>query len=218
MGESPENVFNFGAPGIENIHQLKLLSKQKLEKSLNWSLKEPFALFTYHPTTLENRNLSDDLRKICSLLEMKELKVLFTYSNSDNGGDKINLELEKFCKKNKNKYKIVKSLGRQKYLSALKLCNLMIGNSSSGIIESGSFNKPVVNIGNRQKGRSHGKNVINCNIDELASSIDKAMEPTFRSEYCSQGNIYGGKDTSRKVVKVLESHKLNVTKFFFDIK
>ena len=87
-----------------------------------------------------------------SILETFNLNILFTYANADAGGRVINQKIEQFCKIQPAKYKVVKSLGQIKYLSAMKYVDLLIGNTSSGIIEAASFKKPVINIGDRQKG------------------------------------------------------------------
>jgi UDP-hydrolysing UDP-N-acetyl-D-glucosamine 2-epimerase len=139
MGEDPARVFNSGAPGIDNITNLNLLTKQKLEKELNWKLTSKSALFTYHPVTLEESDVEIDLEVILSILETFNLNILFTYANADLGGKVINQKIEQFCKIQPAKYKVVKSLGQIKYLSAMKYVDLLVGNTSSGIIEAASF-------------------------------------------------------------------------------
>ena len=150
MGEDPSKVFNVGAPGVDNIVSIDLLTRDDLSKQLGWNLPQKFALFTYHPTTLADSDLKRDLDSIFDTLLKSDIGVLFTYANADFGGKIINNRIEDFCKLNINKYKVVKSLGQLRYLSTMKHANLLIGNTSSGIIEAASFYKPVVNIGNRQ--------------------------------------------------------------------
>ena len=191
MGEDPARVFNTGAPGIDNIINLKLLTKSKLEKELNWKLTSKSALFTYHPVTLEESDMEIDLEAILSVLESFSFNILFTYANADSGGRIINQKIEEFCKIQPSKYKVVKSLGQVKYLSAMKYVNLLIGNSSSGIIEEAIFKKHVINIGDRQKGRLRGKNVIDCNLNSLQDSIKLALSSSFRNNIKNMNNIYG---------------------------
>ena len=112
MGEDPARVFNTGAPGIDNIINLKLLTKSKLEKELNWKLTSKSALFTYHPVTLEESDIEIDLEAILSVLETFSFNILFTYANADSGGRIINQKIEEFCKIQPSKYKVVKSLGQ----------------------------------------------------------------------------------------------------------
>jgi len=217
MGENPSMVFNFGAPGIDNILNIKLLSKNELEKQLDWEIPKKCALFTYHPETLVDNDLKKDLVTAFGVFEGSGLSVLFTYANADSGGRMINEMLEQFCKLNTSKYKVIKSLGQLNYLSALKHVDLLIGNSSSGIIEAGSFNKPVVNIGNRQSGRLKGGNIIDCNFNNLVESIETALSSNF-VEYCqTQKNIYGDGNASNNIVNKLVSTPLSLTKNFIDI-
>jgi len=218
MGEDPSRVFNTGAPGIDNIINLKLLSKIELEKKIKWKFSNKTALFTYHPETLSNNDLAKDLNEIFDTLENSSLGVLFTYSNADNGGRIINNKLEDFCKQNPKKFKVVKNLGQVNYLSAMSHVDLIIGNSSSGIIESASFGKPVVNIGNRQSGRLKGVNIIDTEVKELSESIKIALSLSFVNNCQDIPNIYGSGGASVNIVNELINHSLSVKKFFVDIK
>lgn len=217
MGEDPSMVFNTGAPGIDNIVNLTLLSKDTLEKKLNWKLPSTCALFTYHPETLNNYNLKEDLNSIFNVLINSGIGVLFTYSNADSGGRIINKKIEEFCKIDPTRFKVVKNLGQLNYLSAMSHVNSLIGNTSSGIIEASSFNKPVVNIGNRQSGRLKGVNVIDCKISELSDSIRLSLSSDFIIKCQKQENIYGSGSASSHIVNELIRQKLNVVKKFKDI-
>jgi UDP-hydrolysing UDP-N-acetyl-D-glucosamine 2-epimerase len=217
MGESKERVFNTGAPGIDNIMNLNLLPKDSLEKELNWSFKKKSVLFTYHPVTLENSNISKDIENILNTLESKNINILFTYANADDNGRIINQKIEQFCATNPKRFKVVKSLGQLRYLSAMKYVDFLIGNTSSGIIEAASFKKPVINIGNRQKGRLQSNNVINCTISKLDNAIDKATSDTFIKSCQNVKNIYGNGNASEKIVEVLENIHLSVVKKFIDM-
>ena len=216
MGEDPARVFNSGAPGIDNITNLNLLTKQKLEKELNWKLSTHSALFTYHPATLEESDVEIDLEVILSILETFSFNILFTYANADAGGRVINQKIEQFCKIQPAKYKVVKSLGQVKYLSAMKYVDLLIGNTSSGIIEAASFKKPVVNIGDRQKGRLRGENVIDCNLNTLQESIKLALSSSFRNKIKNMNNIYGTGSAADFIVDKLINEPISVIKKFRD--
>jgi GDP/UDP-N,N'-diacetylbacillosamine 2-epimerase (hydrolysing) len=218
MGENPSKIFNTGAPGIDNILNLKLLSKLELEQQINWKLSKITALFTYHPETLSNNNLKSDLDSILNILEESSLNVIFTYSNADSGGVFINQMLEEFCVKNPNRFKVFKNLGQLNYLSSMKHVNLLIGNSSSGIIEAASFAKPVINLGNRQSGRIKGINVIDSEINGLKKSICLALSPDFSLKCQNIRNIYGSGKAAKKIVNLLAKETLSVKKFFKDIK
>ncbi len=218
MGEDSSRVFNTGAPGIDNIVNLDLLAKSGLEKFIEWRLPKKFALLTYHAETLDNDNLDKKLEQIFSALQHSELGVLFTYANADYGGRFINDKIENFCNLNRNKYKVVKNLGQLKYLSLMKYCDLLIGNTSSGIIEAASFNKPVVNIGKRQSGRLRGDNVIDCTSDNLEVAINLALSNEFLIKCSQQKNIYGDGNSAVRIVDILASQPLSIVKKFIDVK
>ena len=218
MGEDQSRVFNFGAPGIDNIMNLDLLSKDDLEEKLDWKLQRKCALFTYHPVTLENNNINEDLSIILDILTNTKLSILFTYANADNGGRTINKKIEKFCKSDSDKYKVIKNLGQLRYLSAMKHVDLLIGNTSSGIIEAASFGKPVVNIGNRQLGRQKGVNIIDCSIENLEKSINLALSKSFIKKCNNQKNIYGDGKSAKLIANKLTDHPLSIVKKFIDIK
>jgi UDP-N-acetylglucosamine 2-epimerase (non-hydrolysing)/GDP/UDP-N,N'-diacetylbacillosamine 2-epimerase (hydrolysing) len=217
MGEVPSKVFNTGAPGIDNIVNLGLLSKVDLEKQLSWSLPKKCALFTYHSTTLENNDLKKDMHTILNVLSKSGIGVLFTYANADYGGTIINQMIETFCHSDVSKYKVIKSLGQLRYLSSMKHVDLLIGNTSSGIIEAASFGKPVVNLGNRQSGRLKGVNVIDCNIIELEKSIEHALSDDFITKCENQNNMYGDGKSAAQIVTQLKNQPLSVVKIFKDI-
>ena len=216
MGEDPVRVFTSGATGIDNILNLKLLTKKKLEEKLNWKFTSKSALFTYHPVTLQESDIEIDLEVILSILETFSFNILFTYANADSGGKVINQKLEQFCKIHPAKYKVVKSLGQINYLSAMKYVDLLIGNTSSGIIEAASFKKPVVNIGDRQKGRLRGENVIDCNLDSLKESITLALSNSFRNKISNMNNIYGTGAAADFIVDKLINEPISVIKKFRD--
>lgn len=218
MGEDPSRVFTSGAPGIDNIMNLELLSKTELEDNLNWKFGKKSALFTYHPVTLSNSDINHEVDHLFFILEQTKLNVLFTYANADDNGRIINQKIEEFCQTNPTKYKVVKSLGQLRYLSAMKYVSLLIGNTSSGIIEAASFQKPVVNIGNRQNGRLQSGNVINCSIETLNHSIKKAFSDKFQNKFNTFKNIYGDGNASDIIVEVLSNIKLSsVIKKFVDM-
>jgi len=216
MGEDPSRVFNSGAPGIDNIKHLQLLTKKKLELELDWSMSDACVLFTYHSETVNNNDIKNDINSILNIMETFSFNILFTYANADSGGEIINNNIEKFCKKNPNKYKVLKSLGQVKYLSAMKFVDLLIGNSSSGIIEAASFNKPVINIGDRQKGRLKGVNIIDCYITELKKSILLAHSDKFKKNISNISNIYGSGKASDIILDKLINFPVSNIKRFID--
>ncbi len=217
MGEDPARVFCTGAPGIDNIMSMELLEKTALEKDLSWQIDQPMALFTYHPETLRSTDTKDDILQILDIIESSDINVLFTYANADESGYVINQEIEKFVSKDRQKYKVVKNLGQLRYLSAMKHATLLIGNTSSGIIEAASFGKPVVNIGDRQKGRLRNKNVLDSDIEMLEESIKNALDSEFIKECKKFTNLYGRGEASVQIVDHLEITALKLRKRFYDL-
>jgi len=217
MGEPSNMVFSVGAPGIDNIVNMNLLSKGELEDELEWKFNGITALFTFHSETLSTADTRKEIKRILKTIGDSNIGALFTYANSDDGGRVINNEIEEFASKDKEKYLVVKSLGQLKYLSAMKHLDFVIGNTSSGIIEAASFQKPVINIGSRQKGRLQSANVIDSTIEELESSIFQAVSDSF-IEHCNDVvNIYGDGNTSCHIVSTLESQNLTPIKKFHDL-
>lgn len=182
LGENPESVFEVGAVGIDNIVRLKLLSLQDLEKKINFSLGKKFFLVTYHPETLTGKSPVEALKTLFAVFdEFPEYKLIFTQANSDAGGRIINEQIETYAKKNKERVLLVKSLGQLRYLSAMKLCAAVVGNSSSGLLEAPVLRVPTINIGDRQKGRKRYPSVIDCNEDkqQLLSAIQSLRDSKF---------------------------------------
>ena len=216
MGEDPSHVFTSGAPGIDNIINLELLSKIQLENDLDWTFGKKSALFTYHPVTLDNNHELEKIDNIFFTLEQSDLNILFTYANADDNGKIINKKIETFAQKNPEKYKVVKNLGQIRYLSAMKYTDLLIGNTSSGIIEAASFYKPVVNIGSRQKGRLQSGNIINCTTLTLSNAIEEALSEKFKNICKTVTNIYGEGKASSIIVDILSKIKISMIKKFID--
>jgi len=217
MGESPERVFCTGAPGLDNILNIPLLNEISLAKELEWEIVHPLAVFTFHSETLSTLGIKEQIEQVLHAIKQSGINVLFTYANADDGGREINQAIEQFALGRPKKYHVVKSLGQLKYLSALKTADLLIGNTSSGIIEAASFYRPVVNIGDRQKGRLQSGNVINCSIDDLGKAIEKSQTIDFIEHCQTVTNIYGEGNATNEIVYQLETHKFSSIKRFHDL-
>lgn len=224
LGEEPSRVFNVGAIGIENIKNMKLLTKQELSKSINFDIKGKYALVTFHPVTLEKQSVSFQCDALIEAIkQIKDLQFIITKANADDGGRVINEKLERLEKDFPEKVSVYTSLGQLRYLSAMKYSELVLGNSSSGLIEAPSFHVPTVNIGNRQKGRMHGKSVVNCDVDtgKIVSAIELVRSTDWRKRNLQDENPYGTGETSDKIIaamkKYLDTHDKGIVKSFFDI-
>ena len=162
LGEQPDRVFNVGAPGIENIKKISLMSKEELEDSLGFKLGDKSLEITYHPVTLEDSTAEEQIQNLLDCLdEIPEYKIIFTLPNSDTDGRIIIKKINDYVAANPNRAIAFPSLGLRRYLSTLKYVSAVVGNSSSGIIEVPSFGIPTLNIGDRQKGRVAALSVYN---------------------------------------------------------
>lgn len=209
MGEESWRVFNVGDPGIENIKLTKLLTKEELAKDLNVEVDEDTLLITYHPVTLEIDDLERQINNLISALSNVNKKMVITYPNADSGGKLIIDKLEEFKKNNPNVY-LYKNLGSLRFLSVMNLCGAIVGNSSSALIEAPFLKKPVVNIGNRQKGRLMADNIINCNYEvvNIEDAIKKSLTQEFKNYVNSIESLYGEGNTSKEIVDVLKTIEL----------
>lgn len=224
LGEDPSRVFNVGAIGIESIKTLNLLSKEELEKSIEFLMNGKLALVTYHPVTLENNTSQKQFRSLLSALDQTEdLKVIFTKANSDTDGRIINKMIDDYVIKNTDKTIAFTSMGQLRYLSAMKYADVVIGNSSSGILEAPSFGVPTVNIGDRQKGRIQADSILNCNPNEesILITINKALDKAFIDKIKDINNPNGDGNVSSKIiseVKRLLDNPIDIKKSFYDLK
>jgi UDP-N-acetylglucosamine 2-epimerase (non-hydrolysing)/GDP/UDP-N,N'-diacetylbacillosamine 2-epimerase (hydrolysing) len=225
MGEIPKRVFNYGAPGLDGVHRVKLLSKKELEKRLGFNLEGNVAIVTYHPVTLERGTAEWQIDDMLRAIHHSGLKAIFTKANADEQGRLINRKIQEFCGQQPDTYRFYDNLGTFVYLSCLKHCTLMVGNSSSGLIEAPSFRLPVVNIGDRQRGRIRAANVIDVGYSEkeISDGIKKACSKPFRRGLSSMENpydTYGDGKTSYRIKESLKNIKITsklLKKGFFDI-
>ena len=203
LGEDPSYVFNVGAPGIEIIKKMKLLTKQEVEENLGIQLKDKFYLITFHPETLETSlSPEDQIDKLLEVLsEIKNTSFIFTKANADPGGLVINNKIQQFVKKHSSFASLHSSLGQLNYLSLMKYSDAVIGNSSSGIIEAPTLRKPVINIGNRQKGRSNSNAIIHCKNEK--KSIISALNKLDSFDIDKQYDLQDGGNTSEQILNII---------------
>lgn len=222
LGENPDRVFCVGAIGIENVLNEEFMSKSELERSINFKLDRPYAMVTFHPVTLEDNNSEEQIKALLDVCALhKEMKFIFTKANADTNGRIINQMIDNFVNINDHAIAFA-SLGKTRYLSALKYSSVVIGNSSSGLVEVPSFGIPTINIGDRQKGRLQADSVINC--EPIKSDIKKAIEIALSKEFKEKAkntiNPYGDGNTSGKIIEKIKdfilNDKVNLKKQFYD--
>lgn len=223
LGEAPERVFAVGGIGIENALRMPLLSLEELEESIQFKLDKPYAVVTFHPTTLEEGSAQKQFEEILAAIDDKpDMKYIFTKANADANGRLINRMIDEYAK-NKENVVVFESLGVKRYLSALKYATMVLGNSSSGLLEVPSFKIPTINIGDRQKGRLKAESVIDCEPVKASvfESINKAISPEFKELAERVKNPYGDGNTSKKIVSILEreikNSGINLKKKFYDV-
>lgn len=223
MGENPQRVYTAGAIGVENALHTNFMSKQELEKSLECSLGEKIAVLTFHPVTLEHNTAEIQIGELIKAIKhYPEITFICTKANADMSGRIINDSLQKCAETQKNII-LFDSLGLKRYLSLLSYAEFVIGNSSSGIIEVPSFKIPTINIGDRQKGRTQARSVINCipKADNIIEAISTALSEEFKNSICNIVNPYGDGNASEVIVNVtkefLLNNKLKIQKSFYDI-
>ena len=206
LGEDPKNVHNVGGMGIDSINSLDLYSKKIIEEKLNIKFQKRIFLITYHPATLYLEDDPKIIKKLLSdLKKFNNVTLIFTLPNSDKGSFYIYEEIQKFVKNNMNAFSF-KSLGQILYFSILKYVDVVIGNSSSGILEVPYFRKPTINLGDRQKGRLKTDSVIDCDARslEIEKAINLSLSEEFNKKISAMKLIYGNAGAAKKISNILE--------------
>ncbi len=224
LGENPEFVYNTGAPGVENIKKIKLLSKNQLEKLIGFKFGLKNILVCFHPQTLSSSERPEKISELLSALEtLDEYKIIFTMPNADCGGEEIRSAIKKFTAKNSKRSIAFDSLGKKLYFSFLNTVDAVVGNSSSGIIEAPSFKTATINIGSRQQGRLRSSSVIDCaaHSNEIIKAFNELYSIKFQKMLSRIKNIYEKKDTARNIIEIIKKmiikQKLKTEKSFYDI-
>lgn len=221
LGEQPENVYQVGGLGIDNISNLELLDRKTLEESLGFQFKERNLLITFHPVTLESKSSEFQMEELLAALDdLEDTYLIFTMPNSDTDGRILFQQIEKFVSKHDNA-SVFTSLGQLKYLSCIAQADAVIGNSSSGLTETPSFKKATINIGDRQRGRIKAASVIDCLPERSAiiNALEKIYLDEFQQKLKSIVNPYGEGGASESIIEIIESANLDdiVKKSFHDI-
>jgi UDP-hydrolysing UDP-N-acetyl-D-glucosamine 2-epimerase len=208
MGEEPWRVHRAGAPSLDHLRRSRLLSIHKLEQQLALDLQHPTVVVAYHPVTIV-RDTTQEADSLFSALREVDAQILFCYPNADAGSHALLERTRAFLSTRSNARTFV-NLDSVTYWSLLRQVALLIGNSSSGIMEAASFALPVVNVGFRQKGRERARNVLDAEPETKAilTKIGQAMSLEFRESLAGMTNPYGDGRASEKIVQVLTTAPL----------
>jgi UDP-hydrolysing UDP-N-acetyl-D-glucosamine 2-epimerase len=219
LGENPNHIYNVGSLGIDRIFRLPKMNRSQLEKSLHFTFFPKSVLITFHPVTLENNSSSDQFKELLEALHNlgPHIGLIFTKANADPEGRKLSRLLEEFVSKHPNACAFT-SLGQQRYFSIIAQIDAVVGNSSSGLYEVPSLQKPTVNIGDRQKGRILASSVINC--APRREEIEKAIRNAFVLDCSATINPYGEGNTTVEILQIIKSisdYKALLKKHFFQV-
>ncbi len=223
MGELPERVFNFGAPGLDNLRNIKLKTKQQLENELQISFKQKNILLTYHPITLSEEATKreiESLLDVMSELDFSKVGIFITLPNADTYNSLVHKKLTEFLATHPEA-KAYSNLGYINYLSLMKAVDVVAGNSSSGIIEAPFLGKAVINLGIRQQGRITSEHIINVDEDKtrLRAALQKGLDLSFQIKVAALPSAYGDGNACDRIVDLLRKTDFSVLKIkkFFDI-
>ncbi len=230
LGEAPETVYNVGGLGDQNIRQMQKMSLAELSQSLNFDLEHtPYALVTFHPETAGGAEPTDQMAQLLSAMSAfgangnQKMHWLITKANADAGGAAINAMIDAWVSQNSDKAIAFTSLGVKRYLSAMQYAAMVVGNSSSGVVETPSFGVPTLNIGTRQQGRIICDNVLCCDAD--TAGITAAFATLTSAEFIAKArqtiSPYHGGDTAGKIVAGLKAALADLnfgkSKGFYDL-
>ena len=206
MGEEPWRILVSGAPGVEAIRRTRRTPLEDLRTQLDISLNGPSLLVTYHPVAGDATGTQSGIESLLKALEAMDAEILFTYPNADAGGRAVIEAMQTFVACH-GKSRLFVNLGQPAYFTLMANISAMVGNSSSGLLEAPSFELPVVNIGERQRGRIRAANVIDADstVDGIVAGIQQALDPAFRRGLGGLRNPYGTGEASAIIVSTLRS-------------
>ena len=208
MGEEPSRVYNFGAPVLDTLSGMHFTTKEELEAKFGVVFGARTALMTFHPAAFDEAPALEMFEELLAAIEaMHECHFIFTGTNNDIGSDQVRERMAAFVAANPDRVRFVESFGQQGYLSAMHQVDLVVGNSSSTVLEAPLLGTPSVLVGNRQEGRPLAASVIKAHADrsELLQSMRKAIGAEFAAEFEGQGTPFGQPGFAAKAAEVLAS-------------
>jgi len=208
MGEEPWRVQRAGAPSLDHIRRSTQLTRIELGKALELSLADNVTVVAYHPVTLF-KDTTAEADAVFAALEDLSGQIIFCYPNADAGSHELMARIRSFCDTHTDAYLFI-NLPAITYWSLLREASVLLGNSSSGIMEAASFALPVVNVGMRQQGRERGPNILDAeaSVESILAQVARSRQPAFRESLRSMKNIYGDGHAAERIVGVLTSAPL----------
>lgn len=203
MGEEAWRVHRAGAPSLDHIRRSTLLTREQLEHALGLALDRDITVVAYHPVTLL-KDTTSEADAVFRVLQELPGQIIFCYPNADAGSRHLMARIHELCALRSNAH-LYMNLSPITYWSLLREATVLLGNSSSGIMEAASFGLPVVNIGMRQQGRERGPNILDAqaSCDSIRQELARARDPVFRNSFISKPNIYGDGHAAERIVSVL---------------
>jgi UDP-hydrolysing UDP-N-acetyl-D-glucosamine 2-epimerase len=210
LGEEPWRVTVSGAPSLDNLKTLSLMSQEELEAALQLKLDQSPIAVTFHPVTLQYEQTERQVDQLLTALAQFDAPMVITKANADTNGQTIIRKMEEFARE-RPRVRLVDNLGTRGYFSLMSRAAALVGNSSSGIIEAASFELPVVNVGLRQSGRPRSGNVIDvdCEAALITGALQRALDPNFKSSLRGIRNVYGDGTAARGIVERLRTTPLD---------
>lgn len=221
MGEHPERIHCVGAPDLDMVRLTEPMSLEELLTPLKLSVEDPFLLVTVHPETkMTDADSRAAMKELFYALSRRPEQIIITGPGMEYGADVVFQEIENLVQR-RDAVAFVKSLGAKRYVNAMKHAAAIVGNSSSGIIESSFFPIPTVNVGDRQRGRLSGKHVVDCawNAGEIDLAIEMALSKEFRKQASEQKSHYGDGHSAEKIADICVQHagRIALNKPFFTL-
>ena len=205
LGEEPWRVHRAGAPSIDHLRRDQLYTREQLAQNLDINPERPFAVVAHHPVTIARETTREADELLAALAEVP-MQLIFCYPNSDAGSRELIDRTRRFMQQKKDSHIFV-NLSALAYWSLLRHAQLMIGNSSSGIMETPSFALPTINVGMRQQGRERARNILDAAPakPDILAQVAAAQSSQFRASLAGMQNPYGDGRASETIVSVLTS-------------
>jgi UDP-N-acetylglucosamine 2-epimerase (non-hydrolysing)/GDP/UDP-N,N'-diacetylbacillosamine 2-epimerase (hydrolysing) len=222
LGEDPARVFNVGDPGLDSVRRILPLDREALARITGLPLQPPLFLVTYHPATLGQQSPESAFTELLTALEeFPDATIVLTKPNADAGGRKLGAMAENYAARHPSRVRCFASLGQRNYLSLMRIADVVIGNSSSGIVEAPPLKVPSVNIGTRQDGRLRASSIVDCpeQSKAIVAAIRLALSSEFRAGLVSTVSLYGDCNASAAIRDILVEARLPSTlgKKFHDL-